>query len=188
MVFWCYKRGNEAISYLFKASLPPALLEMKKKIDLVDKEHNSEKWKSGSFDDESGNKLKRQRWKMFWVVFPKRANVTPVFKADSKDVVENYRSISLLSIPSKCQERIVYIPLFGSLSDRLAAWVCEGTFMCNSVSIIDHQLPPWMRAMQRDLAEWHIISCRKKWVILVSPVLFWIGVRIISPTENRELS
>ena len=29
---------------------------MKKKIDLVDQEHNSEKWKSGSFDDESGNK------------------------------------------------------------------------------------------------------------------------------------
>ena len=28
---------------------------MKKKIDLVDKEHNSEKWKSGSFDDERGN-------------------------------------------------------------------------------------------------------------------------------------
>ena len=54
--FWCYKRGNEAISYLFEASLPPALLEIKKKIDLADKEHNSEKWKSGSFDDESGNK------------------------------------------------------------------------------------------------------------------------------------
>ena len=29
---------------------------MKKKIDLVDKEHNSEKRKSGSFDDKSGNK------------------------------------------------------------------------------------------------------------------------------------
>ena len=54
-VFWCCKRGNKAISYLFEASLPPALLEMKKKIDLADKEHNGEKWKSGSFDDESGN-------------------------------------------------------------------------------------------------------------------------------------
>ena len=113
---------------------------MKKKIDLVDKEHNSEKWKSGSFDDESGNKLKRQRWKMFWVVFPKRANVTPVFKADAKDVVKNYRSISLLSIPSKCQEDCVLccISACGSLSDRLAAWAYEGTFMCYSVSIIDH--------------------------------------------------
>ena len=95
---------------------------MKKKIDLVDKEHNSEKWKSGSFDDESGNKLKRQRWKMFWVVFPKRANVTPVFKADSKDVVENYRSISLLSIPSKCQERIVYNALYPHVAPYLTDW------------------------------------------------------------------
>ena len=32
----------------------------------------------------------------------KRANVTPVFKAEAKDVVENYRPISLLSIPSQC--------------------------------------------------------------------------------------
>ena len=37
-----------------------------------------------------------------------KSNVTPAFKADAKDVLENYRSISLLSIPSKCQERIVY--------------------------------------------------------------------------------
>jgi len=37
-----------------------------------------------------------------------KINVTPGFKADAKDTVENYRSISLLSIPSKCQERIVY--------------------------------------------------------------------------------
>ena len=29
---------------------------MKKKIDFFDKEHNSEKWKSGSFVDESSNK------------------------------------------------------------------------------------------------------------------------------------
>ena len=44
--------------------------------------------------------IKSQRWKIFWVVFPKRANVTPVFKADAnKDVVENDRSISLLSGP-----------------------------------------------------------------------------------------
>ena len=41
----------------------------------------------------------------------------------------------------------------------------------HSVSIIDHQWPPWMKAsrwtllswtLQRHLAEWHIISCCKK--------------------------
>ena len=133
---------------------------MKKKIDLVDKEHNSEKWKSGSFDDESGNKLKRQRWKMFWVVFPKRANVTPVFKVDAKDVVKNYRSISLLSIPSKCQERIVYNAVYPHVAPYLTDW--QHGFL---------EWPPWMRAnrrtlfswtLQRHLTEWHIISCCKK--------------------------
>ena len=73
---------------------------MKKKIDLVDKEHNIVK-------NERAEVLmikaviKSQRWKIFWVVFPKRANVTPVFKADAKDVVENYRSISLITIHSE---------------------------------------------------------------------------------------
>ena len=52
--------------------------------------------------------IESQGWKIFWEAFPKRANNTAVFKADAKDVVENDRSISLLSIPSKCQERIVY--------------------------------------------------------------------------------
>ena len=39
----------------------------------------------------------------------KRENVTPVFKAGATDVMENYRSISLLlSTPSKCQEKMVH--------------------------------------------------------------------------------
>ena len=38
----------------------------------------------------------------------KLANITPVFKANERDLVENYRSLALLSIPGKCQERIVH--------------------------------------------------------------------------------
>ena len=56
------------------------------------------------------------------MVFPKRANVTPVFKADAKDVVENFGSISLLSIPSKCQERIVYNAVYPYLAPYLTDW------------------------------------------------------------------
>ena len=37
-----------------------------------------------------------------------RANITPVFKSDNKNLVENYRSVSLLSVPSKCQEKVIY--------------------------------------------------------------------------------
>ena len=37
----------------------------------------------------------------------KLANITLVFKANERDRVENYRSISLLSIPGKCQHGFV---------------------------------------------------------------------------------
>ena len=38
----------------------------------------------------------------------KDSNLTPVFKSDQKDVVTNYRGISLLSILSKALERGVH--------------------------------------------------------------------------------
>ena len=44
-------------------------------------------------------------------IFPsewKTSNITPVFKSGDKNLVSNYRPISLLSIPSKLLERIVY--------------------------------------------------------------------------------
>ena len=44
--------------------------------------------------------IKSQRWKIFWVVFPKRANVTPVFKADAKDVSQKL-SVHFITIHSE---------------------------------------------------------------------------------------
>ena len=38
----------------------------------------------------------------------KSANITHVHKGDRMELVENYRFISLLPIPAKCLERIVY--------------------------------------------------------------------------------
>ena len=38
----------------------------------------------------------------------KLANISPVHKANERELVDNYRSISLLSIPGKCQEGIVH--------------------------------------------------------------------------------
>ena len=52
----------------------------------------------------------------------KKANVTLVFKSDAKDVVENYRSTSLLSIPSKCQEKIVHNAIYSHVAPYLADW------------------------------------------------------------------
>ncbi|CAH3038156.1 unnamed protein product, partial [Porites lobata] len=42
-----------AICYSFEACLPPVLIEMKRKIDFVDEEHDNENEESGSLDDES---------------------------------------------------------------------------------------------------------------------------------------
>ena len=51
-----------------------------------------------------------------------RANVTPVFKDNANENVENYRSISLLSILSKCQERIIHCAIYSHVSPFLTDW------------------------------------------------------------------
>ena len=48
----------------------------------------------------------------------KRANVTAVFKDSAKENVENYRSISLLSILGKCQERIIHRSMYSHVSPQ----------------------------------------------------------------------
>ena len=45
----------------------------------------------------------------------KSSNITPVFKSGNKNLVSNYRPISLLSIPSKLLERIVHNRLLAHL-------------------------------------------------------------------------
>lgn len=42
----------------------------------------------------------------------KRAIITPAFQSGNKNSVENYRSVSLLSVPGKCQEKIMYHAIF----------------------------------------------------------------------------
>ena len=52
----------------------------------------------------------------------KRPYVTPVFKADAKEKIENYRTISLLSISTKCQERIVRNAIYSHVAAYLTDW------------------------------------------------------------------
>lgn len=49
----------------------------------------------------------------------KDCNLTPVFKADQKDIVSNYRGIALLPILSKVLERHVHTRLYHHISDFL---------------------------------------------------------------------
>ena len=52
----------------------------------------------------------------------KLANISPFHRANARDLVDNYRSISLLSIPGKCQERIVYSAVYSYVSAFLSDW------------------------------------------------------------------
>ena len=68
-------------------------------------------------------------------------------KADAKDVIENYRSISLLSIPSKCQERIVYNAVYSDVVPYLTDWqhgFVRGRSCVTQLVLSHHQ---WSKAL-----------------------------------------
>ena len=50
----------------------------------------------------------------------KRANISPVHMSGDKEQVTNYRSISLLSIPAKCLERIAHSPSYDHVAPSLS--------------------------------------------------------------------
>ena len=78
----------------------------------------------------------------------KRENVTPVFRAGATDEVDNYRSISLLiSIPSKCHEKIVHKAMHSHVAPFLSAWqhrFVEGRLCATQLVITHHQ---WKKAL-----------------------------------------
>ena len=52
----------------------------------------------------------------------KSANITPVHKGDNRELVENYRSISLPPISAKCLEHIVHNAIYSHVSPYLSKW------------------------------------------------------------------
>ena len=52
----------------------------------------------------------------------KSANITEIHKRDSRELVTNYRSISLLPIPAKCFKRIVHSAIYDHVSPLLQWW------------------------------------------------------------------
>ena len=64
--------------------------------------------------------LSLRTWKMatLW----KSANITQIHKRDSRELVANLRSISLLTIPAKCLERIVHSAIYDHVSPLLQWW------------------------------------------------------------------
>ena len=77
----------------------------------------------------------------------KRANVTPVFKSNAKEKVENYCPISLLSIPAKCQERIVHNAIYSQVAPYLTKWQhgFVGGRSCATQLVLSHH--HWSKAL-----------------------------------------
>ena len=77
----------------------------------------------------------------------KLANISPVHKANERDRVDNYRSISLLSIPGKCQERIVYSAVYSHVSAYLSDWqhgFVKGRSTATQLTLTHHM---WAKAL-----------------------------------------
>ncbi len=75
----------------------------------------------------------------------KRANVTPVYKKGDKQIVSNYRPISLLSVVGKLQERIVFKTLYEYCSQHnLLTWRNSGfkpkDSAMNQLLIVTHKI------------------------------------------------
>ena len=74
-----------------------------------------------------------------------------MFKAEVKDVVENYRPVSLLSIPSKCLEKIVHKAIYSHVAPYLTDWqhgFIRGRSCATQLVLTHHQ---WTKALDDGL-------------------------------------
>ena len=65
-------------------------------------------------------------------VFPdcwKKVNVVPIHKKESKNLLKNYRPISLLPIFGKIYERIIFKELFNHLHQNQLFTKCQSGFL-----------------------------------------------------------
>ena len=79
----------------------------------------------------------------------KSANITPIHKGDKGELVTNYRSISLLPIPAKCLEHIVYSAIYDHVSPFLTEWqhgFVKGRSCETQLILIHHQ---WATALDK---------------------------------------
>ena len=66
------------------------------------------------------------------VVFPedwKKSNFVPIHKRESKNLIENYRSVSLLPIYSKAFKRLVFNALFNFFLQNKLFTPCQSGFI-----------------------------------------------------------
>ena len=64
------------------------------------------------------------------------ANIIPVHKKEDKNLVKNYRPVSLLSICAKVFERLLFNSLFAHFNDNDLFTKCQSGFMPGDSIII----------------------------------------------------
>ena len=77
----------------------------------------------------------------------KWANISPVHKDNKRELVINYRSISLLSIPGKCQERLAHDVIYEHVLPYLPEWqhgVMKGRSCATQLLLTHHN---WAKAL-----------------------------------------
>ena len=77
----------------------------------------------------------------------KSAKTSPVYKGDNRELVENYRSISLLPISAKCLEGIVHNAIYSHVSLYLSEWLhgfVKGRSCETQLVLTHHQ---WTKAL-----------------------------------------
>ena len=74
-----------------------------------------------------------------------------MFKAGARDLVENYRSISFLYIPTKSQEKIVHSAIYSHVAPFLTDWQ-QGfvkSHSCATQLVLTHH--QWRKALEDGL-------------------------------------
>ena len=69
------------------------------------------------------------------MVFWKKANVVPIHKKESKNLLKNYRPISLLPIFGKIYERIIFKELFNHFHQNQFFAKCQSSFLPGDLCI-----------------------------------------------------
>ena len=69
--------------------------------------------------------LKEKKFPKVW----KKANIVPVHKKEDKNLIKNYRPVSLLPIFSKIYERVIYNALFNYFKDNKLFITSESGFL-----------------------------------------------------------
>ena len=65
-----------------------------------------------------------------------KSNVVPIHKKESKNLIKNYRPISLLPVFSKAFERIIFISLFNYFLENKLFTECQSSFLLGGSCIL----------------------------------------------------